>query len=233
MSQQLNLFNPQLARRHDLLTARTTGLLLVVVAALALIGSVVLQVTNVEINREKNVLTDQAQEMQTQLTTLTQKISQYRPAAALEMERLALEQRLRGRQDVEQALAQGQLGRAEGFSEHLRAFAQLANARVWLTGVHINATGLLEIRGGAREAGQIPAYIGHLSKAPVFQGRSFSELALKAVSAAPATTPAEHTSTPADYIEFDLISAAATPGGAKENANTSANANANANKGTP
>jgi hypothetical protein len=209
MSRQINLFNPQLARQRANLSAAATGYVLLAVAALVVIASVVLQTMNVQLAKEKKVLADQAQQGQSAMTALTQQISQHRPAAALEMERIALEQRLRGRQGVEQALAQGQLGRAEGFSAHLRAFAQLANTQVWLTGVHINASGLLEIRGGASEAGQIPVYIGRLSEAPVFQGRSFSDLALKAVAATSAT--AERTATP-DHIEFNLISAAVTSG---------------------
>ncbi len=216
MSRQINLFNAQLTRRADGLTARNLGFGLGAAAGLIVLASVVLNVMNSQMKQQQSRLADAAQEAQSQLTTLTQQLGEHKPDARLEQERLTLDQRLQGRKEIEAALGQGQLGRAEGFAGHFQAFAQLSSQQVWLTGVRINSTGLLEIRGRAHDAGQIPVYIGRLNGVPVFHGRSFATLTMKAVQeAAPATPPPGNTTVPVvrndsaaiQYVEFDLASA--------------------------
>ncbi len=220
MSQQINLFNAQLLRRADGLTARNLGVGLGTAALLCVLASVALNVMNSQLKQQKNQRADSAQEAQNQLATLTQQISEHKPDARLEQERAALDQRLQGRKEIEAALGQGQLGRAEGFAGHFQAFAQLASQQVWLTGVRINSSGLLEIRGRAHDAGQIPVYIGRLNDVPVFHGRSFATLTMKAVQeaapttatvpttpAAPAASAPGNVAAAIQYVEFDLASA--------------------------
>src|SRR5258708_5579902 len=75
-------------------------------------------------------------------------------------ENAQLESEIKGRDEVMAVLKGGALGDTRGFSEHLRAFARQSFEGVWLTGLHIAASGQdVAVEGRALGPEQVPAYL--------------------------------------------------------------------------
>ena len=119
-----------------------------------------------------------------------------------------LESEIKGRDEVMAVLKGGALGNTRGFSEHLRAFARQSFEGVWLTGLHIAASGQdVALEGRALRAEQVPGYLRRLNSEIVMQGHPFSELLMQA----PALDPGDKSGGRPPYIEFRLTTRAETP----------------------
>jgi hypothetical protein len=128
------------------------------------------------------------------------------PQVAAEIARL--ESEIKGRDEVMEVLKGGALGDTKGFSEHLRAFARQSFEGVWLTGLHIAASGQdVALEGRALHAEQVPGYLRRLNSENVMQGHPFSELLMQA----PAPKPDDKSGGRAPYIEFRLATESEIP----------------------
>jgi hypothetical protein len=128
------------------------------------------------------------------------------PLIAAEIARL--ESEITGRDEVMAVLKDGSLGDTSGFSEHLRAFARQSFEGVWLTGLHIAASGRdVAVEGRALHAEQVPGYLRRLNSETVMQGHPFSELLMQV----PALDPADKSGARPPYIEFRLATSSETP----------------------
>jgi hypothetical protein len=99
-----------------------------------------------------------------------------------ESELRRLRQQEQAQRLLRDALASGEAGRAEGYSEVLLALARQTQPALWLTGFEVSDKGeTLEITGRMFDAAALPEYLRKLHAEPVFRGRRFVRLGLKTV----------------------------------------------------
>nr|WP_246312544.1 PilN domain-containing protein [Aquabacterium terrae] len=132
-----------------------------------------------------------------------QPAAQVPPAVArlnAELARLrALEAAQRG---LRTALASIPAAGPAGYSEHLLALARQSQGGLWLTRVDIAPDGsTLQLDGRMTDPRQLPDYLRRLHAEPMFRGRQFTQLSVKAV--APGSDDG------AGAVEFTLRGAAA------------------------
>ncbi len=85
-------------------------------------------------------------------------------------------------QRVRAALDSGQAGGTQGYSEYLLALSRQTRRSLWLTGFGVAPDGRsLELGGRMTDPGQLPDYLRSLNAEPLFKGREFAQLSLKAV----------------------------------------------------
>jgi Tfp pilus assembly protein PilN len=141
------------------------------------------------------------------------------PRHAAELQRLhAVEA---GQRQVRAALDRGAAGRTQGYAEVLLALSRQARPSVWLTAFSVPADGAaLELQGRMSDPHRLPDYLRQLNSEPLFKGRSFTQMTLKAVEPAAAGAAATNTNTTAGsstVTEFTLraVPAARAGGEAK------------------
>ena len=98
-------------------------------------------------------------------------------------------QRLRaveaGQRQVRAALDSGAAGRTQGYAELFLALSRQARPSVWLTAFSVPADGAaLELQGRMTDPHRLPDYLRQLNSEPLFKGRSFTQMTLKAVEPA-------------------------------------------------
>lgn len=216
MTQQINLFNPALLKKRDLLTARNVvAAWAVVLAGLATLALLVAYRAD-QLAHEALDIETQLKEEQAQHAALAKQLAELKPDARLAAELAQVEQFLAARREIVSVLQGGTIGRTEGFSDYMRAFARQSMSGLWLTGFNISAGGNdMEIRGRTLNAELVPGYIRRLNGEKALSGRSFASLDMKGVAegvkpeaAAKAADPAKGRPLP-PFIEFSLASAEA------------------------
>lgn len=198
MSQQINLILPELRPRFD-----WTGLPVVVAAAvlgLLLVGGYYayekaqvdkLAAQDAEIKRQMTSL-------QQEVLTLGQTIAARKGDPALPGLIAALQMGNEERQAVVTALNSGVGGARDGFAGVLEGFARQTIDGLWLT--HFALAGSeIQIEGAALEPALLPRLIDKLNAEPVFAGRRFAALDMRAVDPdpPPETNANANTSAPA------------------------------------
>jgi len=117
-----------------------------------------------------------------------------------------------GQERVRAAFNSGQVGITQGYSAHLLALSRQMQGKLWLTDFSVEPDGRsLELGGRMTDPRELPNYLKRLNAEPLFRGREFAQLSLKAMvpgSTADSTRSAENVGP--DYAEFVLRTA---PGG--------------------
>ncbi len=116
------------------------------------------------------------------------------PRHAAELQRLhAVEA---GQRQVRAALDRGAAGRTQGYAEVFLALSRQARPSVWLTAFSLPADGAaLELQGRMSDPHRLPDYLRQLNSEPLFKGRSFTQMTLKAVEPAASGAAATNTNT--------------------------------------
>ncbi len=223
MIQQINLLNPGLRKRRDLLSAIpltiAAGVLLVLVLA---VSSVVRQQAgDLEAAADKRAAELKAS--QAHLVELGKSVSEIKPNPELVEELANSRAMLNLRTEVIAVLEGGAFNSKRGFSEFMRGFARQAPEGLWLTGFVLYPNGdNLEIHGRMLKPTALPEFIRRLNSEQAFQGLGFSSLSMdrpvKSVTASGA--PPQGAATPAapslaPFVEFLLKS---TPADSKASA---------------
>jgi hypothetical protein len=200
MPQHINLIDANLLPRRERFAsagaALVMGATLAVSIALALgLNTISAQATNEAAASEQALAALQARVA----TVGTAQPS--RPAAELARLR-AVEA---GQRRIRTALDSGQAGGVQGYSEYLLALSRQTRSNLWLTAFSVAPDGrALELGGRMTDPRQLPDYLKRLNAEPLFKGREFAQLSLKAVEPAPASD----TGTGPAYAEFALRAAA-------------------------
>lgn len=200
MSQQINLYSPLFRRQKKIFSAvaMLQATLLVVLGIAAFYGYVALQTSLLELR-----VADSGQRLRSELERLKVLGAAESPevrAKLLGEEKKKLEAMLAERNRTAQALAEGGLGRGEGYSAALRALARLSMDGVWLTRVQFaEKDGEVAIAGRATHPELIATYLERLRKEEALRGQAFSRLEIRK-TAAPQR---------AGVVEFTLSSAPA------------------------
>ena len=218
MSQQINLYDPALRRRRELLTAG--NLALTALALLLAMGgwgaSVRSQVAALE--AENQGVSPRVSALQDQKNAIDKQLATDKPDPRLEAE-LASARALAGlRGEIVAALKKGVGSESMGFAEYLRGLARQSQGNLWLTGFSVGEAGsAMEIRGRMTDPVLLPEYIRRLNAEKAFKGRSFSALNISAGSPAPASGgeagAAPAVAGRAPFHEFVLIPALDPVGG--------------------
>lgn len=218
MTQTINLYDPELRRAQQPVSALQSGaaLGLVVAGMLAVAGWTGFQVRGLA--RDAAALEVQLVAQREQVAALGKTISERKPDSVLAGELAAAEAKLATRREAIALLESGALGNTRGFADYLRGFSRQTVAGLWLTGFDIEGGGAeMAIHGRALEAGLLPRYVQRLNDEEVFRGRNFAALKMDAVEDKPtaAEAPAGKAvanggASSARFIEFALSSAKAT-----------------------
>lgn len=201
MTQYINLLNPALRQRREVISAVTLAVTLVALCAMLAGGHFYARQRADALQSEVKRSTAQWQADQDKLAAVEKSAATARPdvqlAAEIEKARLLL----RVRQAAMAALAGGELGDTAGFSEMLRALARQSMNGLWLTGFSFAGRDM-QIQGRALSADQVPAYIRRLNAEPAFQGKSLASMLIEEVRPSETGAPAGT----APYLEFRLVS---------------------------
>jgi hypothetical protein len=221
VSQQINLYNPALAPKVQVLSGRRLVLALAAAIAGCLLVWGVAGMDAARLARAERVQAAQLAQLQAEMTSLTQQVAARKPSAQLQGELQNLEALLSARNEVMALLASGRLGDTRGVSEYLRAFARQTTEGLWLTGLSIAQAGRdIVIQGRTRDADLVPVYLQKLRRETALRGHGFESL-----SVFQPQPPAGAVSAPPDYLEFRMATsehdsatdarAAAKPGGTR------------------
>lgn len=216
MTQQINLYDPALLRKRELLSAvnlaATVAVLLVVIGAWTVLARA--QLATLE--AEERTLAPQVKTLQEQMTALAKQVAATKPDPRLEAELASARALLSLRGEVLGVLEKSIGAGAASFAEYLRALARQSVGGLWLTGFAVGDGGM-EIRGRMTDPARLPEYIRRLNSEPAFQGRSFAALRVSpgqtaASSAGTMTASGAAPAAAAPFHEFVLAPEYAAPG---------------------
>jgi hypothetical protein len=180
VSQQINLYNPALEKKRELLSLRglafawSCALVLVVIAAA--VGSLRASALRAELEKEAAARNS----AQAEMSRLSAQLAGRSRDATLAADLARLEAELAGRNQAMQTLRGGIIGNTQGFSAYLRAFARQSFEGMWLTGFTLAGAGQdLELEGRALRPELVPDYVQRLSREAVLKGHAFSELQMR------------------------------------------------------
>jgi len=213
MSQQINLFNPTLRKQRARLNSNNLGLAVAGALVLLIAVTVFAGWQADKLNAQAQALDAQLKSEQARLAALSHQVAELKPNAKTAAELAQAEGLLAARKEVISVLRAGVIGKTEGYSENMRAFARQSVSGLWLTGFTISGGGNdIEIHGRTLNAELVPTYIRRLNAEKVFNGRGFAALDMKRVveeTAKPVAETPSKAMPPAlpPYIEFSLSSA--------------------------
>ena len=97
-----------------------------------------------------------------------------------------LQRRYASTQQVFGAIQSGAAGSAQGYSQYLAALARqsqnLGGRALWITELSIASDGGgLDLQGRMTDPRVLPEYLNHLNGEPLFRGRSFAQVSLRAL----------------------------------------------------
>lgn len=179
MAQQLNLINPDLRKKRDMLTAVpltiASGVLLAVLFAAFFIA---FQQANA-VQKEADKRDAEVKAAQAQVLELSKRVAENKPNPRLAEELENARTLLTLREEIIAILEGGVFGKNGGFSEFMRGFARQVPKDLWLTGFSLDsADESIEIRGSMLKPVSLPDFIRRLGVEAAFQGVGFSSLTM-------------------------------------------------------
>jgi len=206
--QQINLFNPAFLDKSGRLTLKTALMGWLAVALLSVAFAGYAGMRNRQLAQQERDVAAKVTAAQAEMQRLAGQVAGRKQDPLIAAEIARLESEIKGRDEVMAVLKGGSLGDTSGFSEHLRAFARQSFEGVWLTGLHIAASGQdVAVEGRALRAEQVPGYLRRLNSETVMQGHPFSELLMQV----PAPDSGDKGGGRPPYIEFRLATNSEKP----------------------
>lgn len=180
MSQQINLFNPQLLRqkKYFSMLAMVQALALMMLGSALFYAYALYQVQQLAaLSEETNRRYAAAQE---RLARNSAEFSPQQAKQLLEDELKKNEERAAAQRELINKLKSGDIGNTRGYSEYMRAFARQTIHGLWLTGFEITGDAVqMSMRGGALNPELVPGYIKRLSQEEVMRGKEFAALQMQ------------------------------------------------------
>jgi hypothetical protein len=204
MTQQVNLYNPALLPKPDVLSGRTVLVTLSCVCVLLVAGYAVSAWLASRATSLEQLSSSRLAQIQSEITRLSQEVSGRKPSPQLTSELEGLDSLLAGRNEVMGVLKSGALGDTRGVSEYFRAFARQSVDGLWLTGFTVVGAGNdISIEGRALRADLVPAYIQRLGNEDSLRGHGFAMLN---VQPPPETDLKGEARKSGDFLEFRMAS---------------------------
>lgn len=210
MSQQINLFNPVFLKQRKLFSALAMAQALGVVVLMMAAGAGYAHYKAARMSKDAATMAARLTRAQERLVQTVDKARQPPLDKAVVDELAREEQKKKDAQRVLAFIQGGALGQSERYTEYFRALSHKSMPALWLTGFVIGNEGDIEIRGRALQPALVPAYLKELRGEPVFAGKSFGAIAMRA-GAEPAAEQKEkaRADAAAPYVEFMLSSSSA------------------------
>lgn len=202
MSQQINLFNPQLLRQKKYFSVLTMlqALALIMLGSALFYGYAVYQVQELTAQSEETAKRYASE--QARLARYSAEFSPQQAKQMLEDELKQAEALLATQRELIATLKSGTLGNTSGYSEYMRAFARQTINGLWLTAFDISGDAAqMSMRGGALNPELVPGYIKRLNNEKIMRGKEFAALQMQQHK----TGPGKPEGRP--YLEFTLQSA--------------------------
>jgi hypothetical protein len=214
VSQQINLYNPALAPKVQLLSGRRLVLGLAAAFAACVVIWAAVGADAARLAGAERAQAARLAQLQGEVTALSQQVAGRKPSGELQAELQNLEALLAARHEVMALLASGSLGDTRGVSEYLRAFARQTTEGLWLTDLSITGAGNdIVIQGRTLDADLVPAYLHKLRRETALRGHGFGSLSVFRPQAPDGTDSA-----PPGYLEFRMATSgrdASNPGSAR------------------
>ena len=189
MSQQINLFSPIFRKKGFSFTSPEALLYGIGIAIAIVAASAVYLEHQLSIAQNDAQMTAAAHgQAAASHAGLVAELARQKPDAALDAEVAALEARLRGRQQIIDALNGGAVGNTEGFSNYMRAFSRQIVGGLWLTGFDITGNELA-LQGRTVSADLVANYLTLLNQEKSLRGRQFAALRISQPPPEPTPTP--------------------------------------------
>jgi len=211
LSQQINLFNPDLLKKSKSFSVQI--LMVIVLVVCALLGLWFWYVAHQlsEVVKESEIMAAKMTAAQAELAKVTSNNAPRQKSKELELMIQTEEAELEKMQKVFQTLEKGDFGNTDGYSDYFRAFARHIQSDIWLTGINIRGANEIGLKGRALKPEAVPAYISRLAKEPALKGKSFSTLEMAATKDSESKEGATATSAASrkegvGFIEFNLQS---------------------------
>lgn len=185
MTQQINLYDPALLRKRELVSALNLALAAAVLAVFIGAWAVLARAQQATLAAEQQALAPQVKSVQDQMAALARQVASMKPDPRIEAELASARALLSLRGEVLAVLEKSIGGGAISFAEYLRALARQTVGGLWLTGFSVAESGGMEIRGRMSDPARLPEYIRRLNAEKAFQGRSFAALRVSPGQAAP------------------------------------------------
>jgi len=190
VSQQINLFNPQLLKQKKYFSAQamTQALGLVVLGMAAFYGFASWQ--DRSLARHTADSTREYEQQKQQFAKVTAELRPEKRETQLDQDLKSIQAAITSRQALLRELQAGVMGDSAGYSEYLRAFARQTVQGLWLTSIQIAEGGTqLTMSGRALQADLVPVLIGRLRQESVLRGRPLDGLAITRIAAAGKDAP--------------------------------------------
>ena len=206
MAQQINLLDPSLRRQREWLGSAAGLGALAAVMCVSVALTLGLRVKSSQALAQATAAETELGALQARVTVAQAPRSLSIPAAELARLRAAqiAQERIRA------ALDSGQVGATQGYSPYLLALSRQMQGKLWLTDFSVAPDNRsLELGGRMTSPRELPDYLRRLNAEPLFRGREFAQLSLKAMvpgNVAVGAGSVENMNP--DYAEFILRSVA-------------------------
>lgn len=213
MSRQINLYDPGLRRRKNLLTAHNLVLATLLSVLVVALGAGVTRWTLASRAQSAASINTQLLAARAAFAAMTASFAARKADPVLAADVQTAEREVlaaRSALDLLRGMSSEQAVPVVG--EMMRAFSRASVEGLWLTGFVVSEGGRqLEIRGRLNDQALLPPYLRRLESEPVFQGRRFASLDMRGAAWVPpasndAASPASEPARPAErwYVEFAL-----------------------------
>jgi MSHA biogenesis protein MshI len=179
MTQQVNLYTPELRPEKKRMQAGMALGLAVLVILILLVANGVFRYQTYQLQVRTASLNQQNQHLEQEVAQLSDAVQARLPDTGVQdalvriTDTIARRQRLLNR--VEDLVPDS----GAGFSSQMAALARQIPDDVWLTGIHLNAPeAQVAIDGRTRTGALVPDYLTNLSNEPAFAGRTFGAFRL-------------------------------------------------------
>lgn len=217
MSQNINLYDPGLRLRRDLLGFEAVAAAIGAALLVIVIGAGLAQSSLSNVQPVATALNDELESQRAAMHAAATLAATRRPDAALLAEVARAQQTLLQRRSALQNIGAGGIGTEAGFSGRLEALARQSVDGLWLTSLLLRQDDVL-LRGRAIQPALIPQYVQRLERESSLQGRTFKALEVNRPlagdkpAAATATAHADgELASRAEFVEFMLIGPAGVP----------------------
>jgi hypothetical protein len=185
MSQQINLLNPALIKKTELLNPNSIGLLLGVL----LIG--MLAYYQFESNALTQ-LTQRREQLAAQVTAMDTQVTEMRAAKLAHTGNSALLETIKQleaktimQEEIIKAVSSNSAQSSRSYAALLKAFSKQSIDGLWITGLSIDQDAeALSIKGRALHADLLPTFIARLRAEPALKGKTFTDLKMQSTATA-------------------------------------------------
>lgn len=217
MTRNVNLYDPSLRERHDLLGIRIALATVASMLFAVLLGAGAASWSAARLEPIAAAVSRQLQQEQAAAQALAARAASSKPDTALQAAIAKAQQALLQRRGALQSLAASAVDRGDGFSERLEALARQSLDGLWLTGMTLHDDDVF-LKGRTLRPALIPDYVQRLDQEPSLQGRAFKALdvtrplegdARSGPAAAAASAAGADGDGPrhAEFVEFTLVGA--------------------------